>query len=59
MLARTCQLLYHTLNGILYHYNAKYYASLALLWACDNSKLGTVLYCLEYNTNDNTWLLSD
>ncbi|KAH1417476.1 hypothetical protein KXX32_009491, partial [Aspergillus fumigatus] len=59
MLARTCQLLYRTLNGILYRYNAKYYASSALLWACDNRKLGTVLRCLEYNINGNTRLSSD
>jgi hypothetical protein len=59
ILARTCQLLYRTLNSILYRYNAKYHASSALIWACDNGILDTVLRFLEYNTNDNTWLSSD
>jgi hypothetical protein len=59
MLARTCQLLYRTLNGILYRYNAKYHAPPALFWVCDNCMLGTVLRCLEYITNDNTRLSSD
>ncbi|KAH1287773.1 hypothetical protein KXX11_001976, partial [Aspergillus fumigatus] len=59
ILARTCQLLYRTLNSILYRYNAKYHASSALLWACEKGILDTVLRFLEYNTNDNTRLSSD
>jgi hypothetical protein len=58
MLARTSQLFYRTLNHILYRYNARYHASLALIWGCERGVLGIVLRSLENHANVSTRLSS-